>query len=148
MMSEDDLAKDAYLHLLDNADFVSFYVGHTAGQPAPKLPRYEFLCSLRGRPPLDAQEYMRSTMRQVATALLTCGFTPDRDHNFLSGVNLIRYLPYVVYCAHEFAKHLGKKLEQEYKSAVVRRLSARRGQTIENLTPSTARETDLSIRGR
>lgn len=131
MLSEDDLADDAYLYLLDNADFASFYIGHTAGRPAPKLPRYEFLCSLRGVAPAEAQRRVDSAVRQLTTALLTCGFTQDRDHNFMSRLSLIRYLPYVVHRAHEFAKHLGKKLEQEYKSAVVARLSARRGRAVD-----------------
>jgi Fe2+ or Zn2+ uptake regulation protein len=132
MLSEDDLADDAYLYLLDNADYASFYVGHTAGRPAPKLPRYEFLCSLRGLSADEANERASSAMRQIVTALLTCGFTQDRDHNFLSRIHLIRYLPYVVHRAHEFAKHLGKKLEQEYKSAVVSKLAARRGRVIDD----------------
>ncbi len=129
--SEDDLADDSYLYLLENADYASFYIGHTWGRPAPKLPRYEFLCSLRDLQPGEAQERVDATLRQIATALLICGFTQDRDHNFLSNLKLVRLLPSVVHRAHEFAKHLGRKLEREYKSAVVARLSARRGQTID-----------------
>lgn len=129
--SEDDLADDSYLYLLENADYVSFYIGHTAGRPAPKLPRYEFLCSLRASGPEAAQDHVRTTMRQVATALLACGFTQDRDHNYMSRLTLVRLLPSVVHRAHEFAKHLGNKLEREYKAAVVARISARRGQTID-----------------
>lgn len=131
MLSEDDLANDAYLYLLDNADFVSFYVGHTAGRPAPKLPRYEFLCSLRDLDVTRAQKRVALATRQLTTALLTCGFTPDRDHNFMSRLSIVRYLPYVVYRAHEFAKEVGKRLEQQYKSTVVARLAARRGRAID-----------------
>ena len=32
-------------------------------------------------------------------------------------------IPFVVYQAHELAKHLGKKLETEYKSMVIARLN-------------------------
>jgi hypothetical protein len=131
MISEDDLAEDSYLYMLDRADYASFYVGHTASnQPVPKIPRYEFLCSLREMDVERAREHVGRTVEQVTTALLVCGFTPDRDHNFLSQTSLVRLVPSVVYRAHEFAKHLGKRLEHDYKSAVVARLAARRNQPI------------------
>src|SRR5258706_14267717 len=84
LISEDDLANDSYVYLLEHADYASFYVGHTGGTPAPKIPRYEFLCSLRTTPTSKAKEHVEHTTQQLVTALLTCHLTPDRDHNFLS----------------------------------------------------------------
>ncbi len=127
-LGEEDFEEDAYLYMLEHADYASFYVGHTGGRPAPKIPRYEFLCSLRDMDRDERREYVRRTVQQIATALATCKFTDDRDHNFLKRLTLVKRLPSVVYRAHEYAKHLGKKLEHEYKSAVVARLSARRNQ--------------------
>lgn len=131
MISEDDLAEDSYLFMLEHGDYASFYIGHTWGEPPPKIPRYEFLCSLRDANIVEAKEYVKRTIEQIATALLTCQFSQDRDHNYLSRVTLVKLIPSVVYMAHEFAKQLGKKLETDYKSIVVARLAARRRQHIE-----------------
>jgi DNA-binding transcriptional ArsR family regulator len=143
IISEDDLEQDSYLYLLENADFASFYIGHTAGDPAPKVPRYEFLCSLHNEDANKAQSYIERVMDQLVTALLTCEFTADRDHNFLSRLSLVKLIPSVVYQAHEYAKHVGKKLENEYKSVVVARLAARRNQ---KLAESDAEIQPISIR--
>lgn len=130
IIGEDDLENDSYLYMLENADYASFYVGHTHGSPAPKIPRYELLCSLRDKNPDEAADYMEQSLRQVVTALLTTKFSEDRDHNFMSRVRGVKLIPYVVYRAHEYAKHLGKKLQDEYKSAVVAALSRRRQQRL------------------
>jgi len=124
-LSEDGLADDSYLYLLENADYASFYIGHTGGQPAPKIPRYEFLCSLRElqKEPEKAAQVVEEQMFQVLTAILTSGVSIDQDHNFLSHLRISRIIPFVVYQAHELAKHLGKKLETEYKSMVIARLN-------------------------
>ena len=132
LISEDDLANDSYVYLLERADYASFYVGHTGGIPAPKIPRYEFLCSLRSTPTPRAEEHVEHTIQQLVTALLTCHLTPDRDHNFLSKLSLVKMIPFVVYQAHEFAKVLGKRLESDFKSAVVKRLADRRKQRIDD----------------
>jgi len=131
LISEEDLAEDAYLYMLDHADYASFYVGHTGGAPPPKIPRYEFLCSLREMDTDGATHYVQRATRQLATALLTCSFSEDRDHNFLSRLTLVKIIPSVVYQAHEWAKHWGKKLEGEFKSIVVKRLSEKRKQQVE-----------------
>jgi Fe2+ or Zn2+ uptake regulation protein len=138
MLSEEDLAEDAYLYMLEHGDYASFYIGHTWGEPPPKIPRYEFLCSHRSIPTDDTKKQVAHTINQIATALLTCDFTPDRDHNFLSRVTLVKLIPSVVYTAHEFAKQLGKKLEGDFKSVVVARLVAKRKQPID--------ERDVEIR--
>lgn len=44
-----DLSDDDYIFMCENADFVSFYIGHTGGDPPPLIPRYEFLTSLRNK---------------------------------------------------------------------------------------------------
>jgi Fe2+ or Zn2+ uptake regulation protein len=131
IISEEDLAEDAYLYMLENCDYATFYIGHTGGDPAPKIPRYEFMCSLRQAELDEAQQYVQRNIEQVVTALLICEFTLDRDHNFMRSVSLVKLVPSVVYRAHELAKQLGKKLESDYKSIVVARLSARRKQRIE-----------------
>lgn len=131
IIGEDDLAEDAYLYMLEHGDYASFYIGHTWGDPSPKIPRYEFLCSLRDAKVDSAKNHVKRTVEEIATALLTCDFSQDRDHNFLSRVTLVKLIPSVVYFAHEFAKQLGKKLETDYKSVVVARLAARRKQRIE-----------------
>ena len=132
LISEEDLANDSYVYSLEHADYASFYIGHTGGNPAPKIPRYEFLCSLRNVPTPKAKEHVEHTIQQLVTALLTCHLTPDRDHNFLSKLSLVKMIPFVVYQAHEFAKVLGKRLESDFKSAVVKRLAERRKQRIDD----------------
>ncbi|RUT05068.1 hypothetical protein DSM106972_038890 [Dulcicalothrix desertica PCC 7102] len=136
IISEEELANDSYLYLLENADYVSFYIGHTSGNPAPKIPRYEFLCSLRQHTSLDgdsqpALNFVQSTVQQLVTGLFTCEFQLDRDHNYMSNLNIVKIIPSVVYQAHEFAKTLGKKLESDFKSIVVAKLAQRRNQTID-----------------
>jgi Fe2+ or Zn2+ uptake regulation protein len=130
LISEQDLANDPYLYLLENADYASFYIGHTSGNPAPKIPRYEFLCSFRNKKAEDAKSYVSEAIREIGTALLTCKFSEDRDHNFLSNLSIVKIIPSVIAIAHEFAKQMGKKLEGDFKSAVVARLAAKRKQPI------------------
>lgn len=131
IISEEDLAEDSYLYMLEHGDYASFYIGHTWGEPPPKIPRYEFLCCLRDAGVDKAKDYVRHTVEQIATALLTCQFAQDRDHNFLSRVTLTKLIPSVVYEAHSIAKTLGKKLESEFKSGVVQLIASRRKQRIE-----------------
>jgi Fe2+ or Zn2+ uptake regulation protein len=136
LLSEEDLGNDPYLYMLERADYCSFYIGHTWGEPAPKIPRYEFLASLRKVDPLDAdpasaRRHVQSTVEQLVTALLVSKLAEDRDHNFMSRLSLVKLVPFVVYRAHEFAKTLGKKLEADYKSSVVKRLAERRRERID-----------------
>src|SRR5690606_13234239 len=109
----------------------SFYIGHTWGEPPPKIPRYEFLCSLRDASIADAKKHVKHTVEQIAIALLTCQFAQDRDHNFLSRLTLTKLIPSVVYEAHTIAKTLGKKIESEFKSGVVQLIASRRKQRID-----------------
>lgn len=129
-LSERELKNDAYLYMLGHADYASFYVGHTHGDPAPKIPRYEFMCSLRPRgtyvSPEAAREHVQRTAREIALALRVSGFTPDKDHNYLSRLSLVRLVVSVIYTAHEIAKQLGKKLESEFRSSVIAKLARQR----------------------
>jgi hypothetical protein len=46
----------------------------------------------------------------------------DREHNYLSGKQLTKIIPFVIYRAHELCKALGRKLESELRSVVIERL--------------------------
>ena len=103
--------------MCERADFVSFYIGHSAGDPPPMIPRYEFLASLRqyessGEPGSSlAAQQVGQTVQRIVNALGAVGVTPDRDHNFLTNKMLVKIVPSPIYRAHEFAKSLGRKLD-------------------------------------
>ena len=61
-------------------------------------------------------------MRSGLAALDHTKFTPDSDHNFLTGKRLVKIVPSVVYRAHEYCKALGRRLETELKSMIVANL--------------------------
>jgi hypothetical protein len=119
-----DLAEDDFVYLCRKADYVAFYVGHTAGDPPPIAPRYEFLEGLRALDPALAAERVARNQRLVVTALHRTKLALDKDHNFLSRKVLVKIIPYVVYEAHEKGKALGRKLESELRSIVVANLQA------------------------
>lgn len=129
-----DLHDDAFVFMCRTADYVSFYIGHTGGDPPPILPRYEFLDSLRA--PLDSGDFDRAarqverSVHLIVQALDATGVATDLDHNFLSRTTLVKIIPAVVMRAHEYAKTLGKKLETELRSVVISRLiTARKWRT-------------------
>lgn len=117
-----DIADDDFIFMCENADFVYFYIGHTAGDPPPMIPRYEFLTSLREKSPKKAASAVTELAYRLVDAIDAAGLAYDREHNFLSSKMLVKILPYPIYQAHEYAKTLGKKLEAELKSIVVSRL--------------------------
>lgn len=124
-----DLADDDYVVMCERADYVSFYIGHTDGDPPPMVPRYEFLTSLRDETDAGSEEgqqkaaqRVEETIRRIVDAIDAAGLAIDRDHNFLSGKTLVKLLPFPIQQAHEYSKTLGKKLEAELKSIVVSRL--------------------------
>jgi hypothetical protein len=117
-----DLADDDFIFMCEKADFAYFYVGHTAGDPPPMIPRYEFLTSLRDKSPEKASVDVLDLVRRLVDAIDAAGLAYDRDHNFMSSNTLIKILPYPIQQAHEYAKTLGKKLEAELKSIVISRL--------------------------
>ncbi len=124
-----DLADDDFVVMCERTDYVSFYIGHTRGDPAPMIPRYEFLTSLRDETETfnpekqqEAAERVDQAIRRIVDALDEAGFQVDRDHNFLSGKTLTKILPSPVQQAHEESKSLGRKLESELRSIIISRL--------------------------
>ena len=121
------VADEPYVQMCRKADYVSFYVGHTAGEPAPQVPRYEFLDSLRPLgDPGEMSERVSSRMKLVVEALHDGGLTQDRDHSFMLDHQVVRLLPFVVYDAHEKSKVWGSRLSTEFRAAVFERLVERR----------------------
>jgi hypothetical protein len=110
---------DPYVRMCEQADYAMFYIGHTWGDPLPLAPRYEFLESLRTRAAEEAAERVARNVHMIVSALDHTGFTPDLDHNFMSRKVLVKYVPRVVYEAHERCKALGRMLESELKSIIV-----------------------------
>jgi hypothetical protein len=118
----DVIEDDPYVRMCEEADYVMFYIGHTAGDPLPLAPRYEFLESLRPAGPEEAGARVRRNVELLVAALDHTKFTPDSDHNFLTGKRLVKIVPSVVYRAHEYCKALGRRLETELKSMIVANL--------------------------
>ncbi|HEX9554513.1 MAG TPA: hypothetical protein VF983_15010, partial [Streptosporangiaceae bacterium] len=118
----DVIEDDPYVRMCEEADYVMFYIGHTAGDPLPLAPRYEFLESLRPAGAEKADARVRRNVELLVAALDHTKFTPDSDHNFLTGKRLVKIVPSVVYRAHEYCKALGRRLETELKSMIVANL--------------------------
>ena len=118
----DVIEDDPYVRMCEEADYVMFYIGHTAGDPLPLAPRYEFLDSLRPAGAEEAGARVRRNIELLVAALDHTKFTPDSDHNFLTGKRLVKIVPSVVYRAHEYCKALGRRLETELKSMIVANL--------------------------
>lgn len=118
----DTIEDDPFVRMCEFADYALFYVGHTAGDPAPLAPRYEFLESIRDRRPEEASARVRRNVELIVASLQHTKFTPDLDHNFLTGKRLVKIVPRVIYTAHEYCKALGRRLETELKSMVVAQL--------------------------
>lgn len=118
----DAIEDDPFVRMCEYADYGLFYVGHTAGDPAPLAPRYEFLESIRDRKLEDSRDRVRRNVELIVAALRHTKFTPDLDHNFLTGKRLVKIVPQVIYTAHEYCKALGRRLESELKSMVVAQL--------------------------
>lgn len=118
----DVIEDDPYVRMCEEADYVMFYIGHTAGDPLPLAPRYEFLESLRPAGAEEAGARVRRNVELLVAALDHTKFTPDSDHNFLTGKRLVKIVPSVVYQAHEYCKALGRRLETELKSMIVANL--------------------------
>jgi len=118
----DIIEDDPYVRMCEEADYVMFYIGHSAGDPLPLTPRYEFLESLRPAGPAAAAVRVRRNIELLVTALDHTKFEIDSDHNFLTGKRLVKIVPSVVYRAHESCKSLGRRLETELKSMIVANL--------------------------
>ena len=77
----DAIEDDPYVRMCEEADYVMFYIGHTAGEPLPLAPRYEFLESLRPAGPEPAAARVRRNIELLVAALDHTKFTMDTDHN-------------------------------------------------------------------
>ncbi len=118
-----DIADESFVYMCSKADYTAFFIGHTAGDPPPIAPRYEFLEALRAMPNRDAvQERVARNMNLIVGALDRTKFSLDREHNFLSKKSLVKIVPFVVFNAHEKCKALGRKLEAELRSVVIANL--------------------------
>jgi hypothetical protein len=118
-----DVADDDFVYLCGRADYVAFYIGHTAAEPPPIAPRYEFLENLRAMPTAaDAAARVQRNVGLIVRAIHRTGLTEDREHNFLSKKSIVRIIPFVVFDAHEKCKAMGRKVEAELRSAVISNL--------------------------
>jgi hypothetical protein len=139
-----ELDGDPYPRMCEDADYAMFYVGHTAGDPAPMAPRYEFLDTLRRRSVKDLHDRVMEKVGRIIACLHLTGFSLDREHNYFTTKVLVKILPYVVFNAHEQCKVLGGKLESELKSEVVAKLNQLKNGR--GLSPSQVSLIPLSIR--
>jgi hypothetical protein len=144
LASVPDIADENFVHMCVNADYVSFYVGHTGGDPPPTAPRYEFLESLRRMTPEDAAARVDRNVTMIVAALEKTKLSADLDHNFLSRKTLAKLVPFVIFEAHEKCKALGWVLEAELRSIVVENLQGIR--RARHLKPGDVRFLPLSIR--
>lgn len=139
-----DIADDDFVFMCRKADYVAFYVGHTAGEPPPVAPRYEFLEGLRRLGVEEARARVARNVRLVVSALHRTGFSADKEHNFLSKKFLVKIVPHVVFDAHEKCKALGRKLEAELRSIVIQNLQVLK--RIRTVRGSEIKFVPLSIR--
>lgn len=139
-----DIADENFVRMCVNADYVSFYIGHTGGDPPPIAPRYEFLESLRRMSPQDAAVRVDRNVKLMVAALEKTRLSIDLDHNFLSRKTLAKLVPFVIFEAHEKCKALGSVLEAELRSIVVANLQGIR--RARHLKPGDVQFLPLSIR--
>ena len=122
------IADEPYVQMCRKADYCSFYVGHTGGEPALQLPRYEFVDTLRAMGSVeDMRRRITERVQLVVSALHDAGLSQDRDHNFMLNVDITRLVPFTVYDAHEKSKVWGDHLSKEFRSVIFERLAALRG---------------------
>ena len=119
-----DLADDDFVYACKNVRYASFYLGTTGGEPAPLIPRYEFLLP---RPDGEVPSLVEETQDKLIRAVMGAGFLLDRDHNMFTGRRFTRVLPYVVHRAHESSKAFGGVLERVLHGAVATLLSRAQG---------------------
>jgi hypothetical protein len=143
LASVPDLEDENYIYMCVNADYVSFYIGHPAGDPPPIAPRYEFLDGLRRLAPDAAAERVTRNVRFIVAALERTRFSADREHN-LSRKTLVKIVPHVIFEAHEKCKALGRQLEGELRSIVIANLQGIR--RARELQPNQVQFLPLSVR--
>jgi hypothetical protein len=139
-----DLEDEDYVFMCGHADYVSFYIGHTGGDPAPVAPRYEFIESLRAKSREESAERVARNVRLMVGALDRTGLSADRDHNFMSRKTLVKIIPAVVFNAHEMSKALGRQLDTELRSIILANLQGIR--RAKHLPPGEAKFLPMSVR--
>ncbi len=135
---------EPFVWMCTEADYVSFYIGHTTGDPPPLVPRYEFLEALRGMTAEQAEARVGRNVSLVVGALERSKFSLDRDHNFLSRKSLVKIVPFVVYEAHEKCKAIGRQLNTELRSIVIQNLQGLRN--AKDVSPKQVRFLPESVR--
>lgn len=118
-----ELADDAYVRMVQEADYGLFYFGRPGGDPQITFPRFEFMDSLRYLKAADRQRRVFRAADIIMTGVHLTKWQLDQDHRFMTTRRLPRLVPYVVYEAHEKCKVLGHKLEAELRQAIASRLS-------------------------
>ncbi|HEX7245094.1 MAG TPA: hypothetical protein VF245_05960 [Solirubrobacterales bacterium] len=139
-----DLEDEDYVFMCGHADYISFYIGHTGGDPAPVAPRYEFIESLREMTSDEAAKRVARNVKLLVGALDRTGLSADRDHNFMSRKTLVKIVPAVVFNAHEMCKSLGRQLDTELRSIILANLQGIR--RAKHLSPSEAKFLPMSVR--
>jgi hypothetical protein len=117
------LEDDAYVRMVQEADYAMFYFGKPSPDPQITLPRFEFMDSLRKRQSADRRRRVFRAVDQIITGVHLTKWHIDKDHRFMTTRKLPRLVPFVVYEAHEKCKVLGHKLEAELRQAIAMRLS-------------------------
>lgn len=119
------IEEDAYVYMCNNADYVTFYIGHTGGgEPPPIVPRYEFIESLRNKSHEDRISRVLRNITLVVEALDETKLSLDADHNFLTSKKIMKIIPFVTFHAHEHSKSIGRQLQTELKAIIIDRLYA------------------------
>ena len=117
-----NIEDDAFVYMCNNADYATFYIGHTGGDPPPLVPRYEFIENLRRKSPREAADRVQQNITLVVEALDETKVSLDADHNFLSNKKMMKLVPYVTFHAHEHSKGIGRQLQTELKAIIIDRL--------------------------
>lgn len=138
------LEDEDYVFMCERADYISFYIGHTGGDPAPVTPRYEFLESLREMGRDRATKRVARNVSLMVGALDRTGLSADREHNFLSQKSMVKIVPAVVYNAHEMCKAIGRQLDAELRSIILANLQGIRN--AKHLSQAEVELRPLSVR--
>ncbi|MEX2227576.1 MAG: hypothetical protein WEB52_14125 [Dehalococcoidia bacterium] len=119
-----DLEDDDFVYVCEHGEYASFYIGTTAGHPAPLVPRYEFILpSVDSDTEQQRQASVLDSQQAIIHAVQQVGFMTDRDHNMLTNRTLVRILPSVIQQAHDACKSFGGQLERSLYGAVAELLS-------------------------
>lgn len=144
VMKPRDVREDEYVKMCAYADFGMFYFGKPGQSTDLRLPRFDFVDSLReqGQYSLSqAENRVEKSVETIIRGVSQTRWAQDYDHNMFTDRKLPKLTPYVVYDAHEKAKALGHKLVSELQQAVAERMS----NLIDQDLPKSAMPKDASI---